>query len=57
MSIVEDVPLSHTFVSRRNWFLERVLKLGLTMVAKEYQCASRELKFVMKASVFTLLLI
>jgi len=23
---------------RRNWFLERVLKLGLTMVAKEYQC-------------------
>jgi hypothetical protein len=25
---------------RRNWFLERVLKLGLTMVAKEYQCVS-----------------
>ncbi|KAK7057276.1 hypothetical protein R3P38DRAFT_2840352 [Favolaschia claudopus] len=25
---------------RRNWFLERVLKLGLTMVAKEYQCSS-----------------
>ncbi|KAF8590997.1 hypothetical protein K439DRAFT_1328309 [Ramaria rubella] len=25
---------------RRNWFLERVLKLGLTNVAKEYQCAS-----------------
>lgn len=24
----------------RNWFLERVLKLGLTMVAKEYQCVS-----------------
>ncbi|KAF9241831.1 hypothetical protein BU15DRAFT_87066 [Melanogaster broomeanus] len=23
---------------RRNWFLERVLKLGLTPVAKEYQC-------------------
>jgi len=23
---------------RRNWFLERVLKIGLTMVAKEYQC-------------------
>jgi len=22
----------------RNWFLERVLKLGLTPVAKEYQC-------------------
>ncbi|KJA19970.1 hypothetical protein HYPSUDRAFT_143120 [Hypholoma sublateritium FD-334 SS-4] len=25
---------------RRNWFLERVLKLGLTMIAKEYQCCS-----------------
>ncbi|KAG6813639.1 hypothetical protein H0H92_008875 [Tricholoma furcatifolium] len=25
---------------RRTWFLERVLKLGLTMVAKEYQCCS-----------------
>lgn len=25
---------------RRNWFLERVLKIGLTMVAKEYQCVS-----------------
>jgi len=25
---------------RRNWFLERVLKLGLTNVAKEYQCSS-----------------
>jgi len=25
---------------RRNWFLERVLKLGLTPVAKEYQCCS-----------------
>ncbi|KAG5642441.1 hypothetical protein DXG03_002788 [Asterophora parasitica] len=23
---------------RRTWFLERVLKLGLTLVAKEYQC-------------------
>lgn len=23
---------------RRNWFLERVLKLGLTMIAKEYEC-------------------
>ncbi|KAG5342923.1 hypothetical protein E4T56_gene16203 [Termitomyces sp. T112] len=23
---------------RRTWFLERVLKLGLTMIAKEYQC-------------------
>ncbi|KAF8744917.1 hypothetical protein AX14_012743 [Amanita brunnescens Koide BX004] len=26
---------------RRNWFLERVLKLGLTMIAKEYQCVTR----------------
>ena len=25
---------------RRTWFLERVLKLGLTQVAKEYQCVS-----------------
>ncbi|KAI6040204.1 hypothetical protein EDC04DRAFT_1522209 [Pisolithus marmoratus] len=25
---------------RRNWFLERVLKLGLTPVAKEYQCCA-----------------
>lgn len=25
---------------RRNWFLERVLKLGLTNIAKEYQCCS-----------------
>ncbi|ESK88457.1 hypothetical protein Moror_14693 [Moniliophthora roreri MCA 2997] len=25
---------------RRNWFLERVLKIGLTMVAKEYQCCT-----------------
>ncbi|KIY74284.1 hypothetical protein CYLTODRAFT_439214 [Cylindrobasidium torrendii FP15055 ss-10] len=25
---------------RRNWFLERVLKIGLTQVAKEYQCCS-----------------
>jgi hypothetical protein len=24
--------------NRRNWFLERVLKLGLTQIAKEYQC-------------------
>ncbi|KAF9650639.1 hypothetical protein BDM02DRAFT_3259653 [Thelephora ganbajun] len=24
--------------TRRNWFLERVLKLGLTQIAKEYQC-------------------
>ena len=23
---------------RRTWFLERVLKLGLTQIAKEYQC-------------------
>lgn len=26
--------------TRRNWFLERVLKLGLTLIAKEYQCVS-----------------
>jgi len=26
---------------RRNWFLERVLKLGLTQIAKEYQCVRR----------------
>ena len=30
---------------RRNWFLERVLKLGLTMIAKEYQCV-REFHFL-----------
>jgi hypothetical protein len=30
--------ISHTTVFRRNWFLERVLKLGLTPLAKEYQC-------------------
>lgn len=28
---------THSF-TRRNWFLERVLKLGLTQIAKEYQC-------------------
>jgi len=26
----------------RNWFLERVIKLGLTPLAKEYQCVSFE---------------
>lgn len=26
--------------NRRNWFLERVLKLGLTPLAKEYQCVN-----------------
>ena len=26
------------FLCSRNWFLERVLKLGLTNIAKEYQC-------------------
>ncbi|KAG6821006.1 hypothetical protein H0H93_008635 [Arthromyces matolae] len=25
---------------RRTWFLERVLKLGLTLIAKEYQCCA-----------------
>lgn len=29
------------WILRRNWFLERVLKLGLTPLAKEYQCVSR----------------
>jgi len=28
------------WILRRNWFLERVLKLGLTPLAKEYQCVS-----------------
>lgn len=27
--------------TRRTWFLERVLKLGVIQVAKEYQCVSR----------------
>ena len=31
---------THKVYYSRNWFLERVLKLGLTMVAKEYQCVS-----------------
>lgn len=35
--------ISHTTVFRRNWFLERVLKLGLTPLAKEYQCVRRAL--------------
>jgi hypothetical protein len=34
-SVLRDIL---TLAYRRNWFLERVLKLGLTMVAKEYQC-------------------
>lgn len=29
------------YARRRNWFLERVLKLGLTPLAKEYQCVRR----------------
>ena len=34
-----DVVFSSSFRHpSRNWFLERVLKLGLTPVAKEYQC-------------------
>ena len=28
-------------VHRRTWFLERVLKLGLTQIAKEYECVRR----------------
>ena len=30
---------------RRNWFLERVLKLGTISIAKEYQCVSCILSF------------
>lgn len=30
-----------TMTSRRTWFLERVLKLGLVQIAKEYQCVSQ----------------
>lgn len=32
------IHISHDTEFRRNWFLERVLKLGLTPLAKEYQC-------------------
>ncbi|KAJ2918509.1 hypothetical protein MD484_g1880, partial [Candolleomyces efflorescens] len=35
---IPDVILISAFPQRRTWFLERVLKLGLTQVAKEYQC-------------------
>jgi len=37
--------IAHATISvpRRNWFLERVLKLGLTPLAKEYQCVRRAL--------------
>ncbi len=35
-----DPSLLKSRTLRRNWFLERVLKLGLTMIAKEYQCVS-----------------
>ena len=28
------------WIPRRSWFLERVLKLGLVPIAKEYQCVS-----------------
>ena len=31
-------------IYRRSWFLERVLKLGLTNFAKEYQCVSMSMK-------------
>lgn len=31
---------------RRTWFLERVLKLGLTQVAKEYQCVRHSLNIL-----------
>ena len=33
-------------VHRRTWFLERVLKLGLTQIAKEYECVRRLSQFV-----------
>ena len=36
--LVPPAHVSHPTVFRRNWFLERVLKLGLTPLAKEYQC-------------------
>jgi hypothetical protein len=36
--------------TRRNWFLERVLKLGLTPVAKEYQCVCRLCSTAWKAT-------
>ncbi|KAF9807581.1 hypothetical protein IEO21_08141 [Rhodonia placenta] len=32
--------LTYCRATRRTWFLERVLKLGLIQVAKEYQCCS-----------------
>ena len=28
-------------IHRRTWFLERVLKLGLVQIAKEYECVRR----------------
>ena len=30
--------LTHSTIARRTWFLERVLKLGLVQIAKEYEC-------------------
>lgn len=33
---------------RRNWFLERVLKLGLTPLAKEYQCVKDSIPLIYK---------
>ncbi len=35
-----DDPALIASKNRRNWFLERVLKLGLTTISKEYQCVS-----------------
>lgn len=32
---------SHPLCHRRTWFLERVLKLGLVNIAKEYICVSK----------------
>jgi hypothetical protein len=31
---------------RRTWFLERVLKLGLVQIAKEYECVRRFFPFL-----------
>lgn len=39
-SLYSNFCLSLFMSFSRTWFLERVLKLGLTMIAKEYQCVS-----------------
>jgi hypothetical protein len=35
--------LSLLALRRRTWFLERVLKLGLVQIAKEYECVRPKL--------------